>query len=689
MTRDARYDVLFEPVQLGPVTAKNRFYQVPHCNGMGYMYPNTWLAMRAEKAEGGWGVVCTEQAEIHYSSEGYQDTEVRIWDELDTPLLARMCEMVHEHGALAGIELTHNGMGEANHYSREVPMGPAHLPVRYDHSVQARAMDKADIKALRRWHRSAALRAKEAGFDIVYCYSGEDDPIAAHFISPRYNTRTDEYGGSLENRARLLKELIADTKDAVGDTCAVAVRLSIDELLGPIGLEAHSEAKEIVEILADLPDLWDFNLATFANDAGPSRFFNEGYQEDYVRHCRAVTQKPVVGVGRFTSPDTMVSQIKRGVLDMIGAVRPSIADPFLPKKIEEGRPDDIRECIGCNICVAHNQIGVPMRCTQNAAQGERFRRGWHPEIFPAKDTDDSFLIVGGGPAGLEAARVLGERGYAVTLAEASENLGGRVTRETAAFPGLAAWARVRDYRTYQIGRMADVAVYPASALTADDVLGFGATRVAIATGSRWRGDGVGHTAFRPLPGSDLPHVLTPDAIMDGALPDGPVLVYDDDHYYMGGVIAERLADAGREVTLVTPEDMVANWAERTLEQGFIQTRLLEKDVRLVTAHALSAIADGEVTLSCAYTGRERQHEAASVVLVTARLPEDGLYHALVADPGKLADAGIVDVTRIGDCFGPATIANAVHAGHRYGRELTWSWQDEAPFRRETPSPYSL
>ena len=689
MTRDARYDVLFESVQLGPVTTKNRFYQVPHCNGMGYMYPNTWLAMRAEKAEGGWGVVCTEQTEIHYSSEGYQDTETRIWDALDTPLLTRMCELVHEHGALAGIELTHNGMGEGNHYAREVPMGPAHLPVRYDYSVQARAMDKADIKALRRWHRSAALRARDAGFDIVYCYSGEDDPIAAHFISPRYNTRSDEYGGSLENRARLLKELIEDTKEAVGDRCAVAVRLSIDELLGPIGLEAHSEAKDIVEILADLPDLWDFNLASFANDAGSSRFFDEGYQEEYLRHCRAVTDKPVVGVGRFTSPDAMVSQIRRGMLDLIGAARPSIADPFLPKKIEEGRGEDIRECIGCNICIAHNSIGVPMRCTQNATQGERWRRGWHPEIFAPKETDDTFLIVGAGPAGLEAARVLGERGYQVTLAEARDELGGRVTRETAAFPSLGTWARVRDYRTYQVSQMANVEVFPASMMGAADVLGFGATRVAIATGSRWRRDGIGHDSYRPIPGSDLAHVMTPDDIMDGTLPDGPVVVYDDDHYYMASVVAERLADAGRQTVFVTPEDKVATWTDRTLEQGFIQANLLTKGVRVVTAHAMSRIANDDLELTCSYSGKTHRIAAAAVVLVTARLPVDELYLELTRDPERLKNAGIVDLTRIGDCFGPATIANAVHAGHRYGRELTWSWQDEAPFLREAPSRHSI
>ena len=130
------------------------------------------------------------------------------------------------------------------------------------------------------------------------------------------------------------------------------------------------------------------------------------------------TGKPVVGVGRFTSPDTMVRQIRSGVLDLIGAARPSIADPFLPKKIEEGRIDEIRECIGCNVCVATYAEGVPIRCTQNPTMGEEWRRGWHPERITAPGSDDRVLVVGAGPAGLECARALGQRGYGVTLADA-------------------------------------------------------------------------------------------------------------------------------------------------------------------------------------------------------------------------------------------------------------------------------
>ena len=273
---------------------------------------------------------------------------------------------------------------------------------------------------------------------------------------------------------RLLRELIEDTKDAVGAGCAVAVRFAVDELCGADGLQAHAEGREVIATLAELPDLWDVNVSDWANDSRTSRFAQEGYQEEFVRFVKTVTSKPVVGVGRFTSPDTMVSQIRRGVLDFIGAARPSIADPFLPNKIASGDIEDIRECIGCNECVSGDHTMTPIRCTQNPTMGEEWRRGWHPEKIPPRTGDDTFLIVGAGPAGLECARVLGRRGYAVHLVEGGERLGGRVSGE-ARLPGLAAWARVRDYRVGQLNKMAGVVILRGSVVSAEEVLEFGAT----------------------------------------------------------------------------------------------------------------------------------------------------------------------------------------------------------------------
>ena len=551
MSRDPRFDILFEPVRIGPVTAPNRFYQVPHCNGMGHQYPSSMAEMRAIKAEGGWGVVCTEECEIDYSSEISGTIEGRLWDDRDIPVLARMCDKVHAHGVLAGIELVHLGMHAANNYSREIPMGPSARPIDLPDPVHARAMDKEDIRALRRMHREAALRAKRAGFDIVYVYAGHDMATLMHFLSPDLNDRSDEYGGSLENRVRLLREVLEDTHEAVGDRCAVALRLAVDEMAGDKGRSAQGEGREIVEMLAELPDLWDVNVSGWENDSATSRFAAEGFQTDYISFVKSVTSKPVVGVGRFTSPDTMASMVRKGVLDLIGAARPSIADPFLPRKIEEGRAEDIRECIGCNICVSGDFLIHPMRCTQNPTMGEEWRRGWHPERIAPKTADESVLIVGAGPAGLEAARALGQRGYAVTLAEAGGAVGGRVTIESR-LPGLAAWKRVADYRDYQIGQMANVALYLESRLSAQEVLEFGADHVAIATGSIWAADGVGRANRRPIPAETGARIMTPDDICAGKAVQGPVLIFDDDHYYMGGVLAEKLRAAGHEVIYVTP-----------------------------------------------------------------------------------------------------------------------------------------
>ncbi len=380
----------------------------------------------------------------------------------------------------------------------------------------------------------------------------------------------------------------------------------------------------------------------------------------------------MVSVGRFTSPETMLRLVRKGVIDLVGAARPSIADPFLPQKIAEGREDEIRECIGCNICYSGDQTSTPVRCTQNPTMGEEWRKGWHPERIPARGSDASVLIVGGGPSGLEAAVSLGKRGYRVTLAEARTQLGGRVALEST-LPGLAEWGRVRDWRLGQIARLRNVEFVLGSVVDEEQILEFGADRVAIATGSRWRRDGVGRHLDDPVPGWDLPSVLTPDDIMAGARPSGPVVVFDDDHYYMGGVVAEALRLAGCTVTLVTPANEISTWTWRTDEQPRIQKRLLELDVTLVTGTSLARVTDDSVLLECVYTGRVREVAATSVVMTTSRIPEDALYRSLI---------GRITIQRIGDCDAPGTIATAVYSGHRYAREMDAAASSNLGFERE-------
>ena len=681
MARDPRYDILFEPIKIGPVTAPNRFYQVPHCNGMGRMFPDSMIAMRGMKAEGGWGIVTTEQCDFHPTGDVQPFTETSMWDEGDVPYLAAMVDAVHEHGSLAGIELVHNGDGSACLYSREVPIAPMHRPVeRLDHPVQARAMDLSDIRDYRRWHRNAALRARSAGFDLVVVYAGHDGTIPSHFLSREHNQRSDEYGGSLENRLRLFRELIEETKEAVGDTMGVVVRFAVDEMMGDKGLEWATEGREAVEMIAELPDMWDVNVSDWNNDSMTSRFAPEGYQEEYIAFVKKMTSKPVSTVGRYTSPDTMISAIRRGLVDVIGAARPSIADPFLPNKIKEGRPEDIRECIGCNICAAWNNLSAPSRCTQNPTMGEEWRKSWHPEKIPAKQSDAHILVVGAGPAGLEAAHGLGKRGYQVTLAEAGKEPGGRVTRESR-LPGLNEWARVRDYRLGQIQPMSNVEMFLESHLNAEQVLEFAADHVVLATGAYWRNDGVGRANRFAVPcatgaaGAAGAIALTPDDIMDGKRPEvpgSPVVIYDDDHYYMGSVIAELLVAEGYPVTLATQNSTVASWTEHTLEQGHIEKRLVEAGVTILARQQLCHIGAGSLKLTNTLTGEVTEHDG-TVVTVTSRLPRDELF-------SELKDK--VPVKRIGDCYGPSIIAAAVYEGHRFAREFDSIIDpDEVPFKR--------
>ncbi|HUE44936.1 MAG TPA: NAD(P)-binding protein [Aestuariivirgaceae bacterium] len=684
-TRDPHYDVLFEPVKIGPVTARNRFYQVPHCCGMGHRHPSSMAAMRGVKAEGGWAVVCTEETEIHHSAEITPYAEGRIWDAQDLPALAKMTDAVHAHGSLAGVELCHNGLHAPNHFSREVPLAPSHAVIDHTDPVQARAMDKIDIANLRRWHRNAALRARNAGFDIVYVYAGHDMTILQHFLSRRHNHRNDEYGGSLENRVRLIREILEDTHEAVGDRCAVAFRLAVDELLGADGLSAKGEGHDIVAMLAELPDLWDVNVSGWPNDSQTARFAEEGYQEPYVSFVKQLTTKPVVGVGRYTSPDSMVRVIRQGIMDMIGSARASIADPFLPKKIEDGRIDDIRECIGCNICAATDNFSAPIRCTQNPTMGEEWRRGWHPETIPPLGASERILVVGGGPSGLEAARALGQRGAEVTVAEGSQDWGGRSASE-ARLPGLASWGRVRDWRMGQLAPMANVAMYLASAMTADDVLQSGTPHVVLATGSFWRADAVGRTHRLGVKGLDAGPVLTPDHFLQGAGVEalaGPAVVFDDDGYYMGAILAELLVRAGHPTVYVTPHAEVSIWTHHTMEQTRIQARLIELGVAIHPHRALAGRTGDELELACVFTGRRETIACGTLVPVTSRLPEESLWLELTARRGEWAEAGIASVTRIGDCLAPGTIAAAVHSGHRFAREFGETIDpDVAPFRRE-------
>jgi dimethylamine/trimethylamine dehydrogenase len=671
MARNPRFDVLFEPVRIGPVTAPNRFYQVPHASGMTNALPQVRAAFRGVKAEGGWGVVCTGAVSIHPSSDDSPLPFASLWDDKDIRAHALMADAVHEHGALAGIELWHGGACSLNRTSRLAPLSPSGMPWLSTHlgfmgNLRPRSMDAADIRELRGWQAAGALRAMQAGFDIVYVYAGMGY-LPYEFLLPEYNQRTDAYGGSIENRTRLVRELLEVTRDAVGHRCGIALRISLEELRARPGVDAPSEAHEVVRLLGEIPDLWDVKMDSSPTDCAPSRFANEGSHEPIVNFIKPLTTKPVVGVGRFTSPDVMVSQVRRGILDLIGGARPSIADPFLPRKIDTGREHEIRECIGCNICISSWHDGVPVRCTQNPTAGEEWRRGWHPERFAPLRQQTSVLIVGGGPAGLECAVTLARRGCEVTVADAAKEFGGRLKFETR-LPGLATWGRVVDWRMSQLRARANVNLYPGGELCADEILALDHSHVVIATGARWTKMLFSPLEF-PVGDLDVPGVYTPEDLAAGIVPPAPVVVFDFDNYYLAGAIALQLAERAGEVAYVTTAGNASAWTFMTNELPLVHRALVKAGVRIHTLRRVTAFDGETVTLADVYSGTLARLACRSLVIVGMRKPRDELYHALVRRGAELKEAGILAVTRIGDALAPGAIVHAVHSGHRHAREF--------------------
>ncbi len=666
-----RYQILFEPVTIGPVTAPNRFYQVPHASGMTEANPRVRAAFRETKAEGGWGVVSTGAVSTHPSSDDSPLPFARLWDDNDIRSHAMTCDAIHQHGSLAAIELWHGGAAVMNRSSRLAPYSPSGIPWAATHvgfmgNQRPRVMDQKDIKDVIRWQVDAARRARSAGFDIVYIYAGMGY-LGYEFLLEEYNHRSDEYGGSTENRVRFVAELLEATKEAVGDDCGVALRISLEELRAKPSDHFESQAHEVVSLLSDLPDLWDVKMDSSPTDCGSSRFRAEGAHEPVIDFVKQVTDRPVVGVGRFTSPDTMVSQIKRGVLDLIGGARPSIADPFLPNKVREGREDEIRECIGCNICISSWHDGVPVRCTQNATAGEEWRKGWHPEKFDSPGSNDRILIVGGGPAGLEAALVAAKRGYRVAIADKASEMGGRLLFETR-LPGLNSWSRVQDYRLYALRQMGNVDIYTDSELGVEEVFALEYQRVAIATGARWT-RALYSSLEIPVGELNMPNVFTPDDLAAGTIPEGPVLVYDFDNYYLGGVIAEHLAAQGIATSYATPAGHASAWTIMTNELPFVQQALHRHNVAINTEALLDSFDGEQVQLANIFTGALTHISARSVVIVGLRLPNTDLFDALSEREPEWKETGIKSVDRIGDALAAGALVHATYSGHSYARQL--------------------
>ena len=683
---EPNHEILFEPVRIGPKTLRNRFYQVPFTTGFTNNRPYSEARHRALKAEGGWAAVSIGACSISEDADEWPVALARLWDESDARALAIAAEEIHSHGALAAIELHHGGAHAERRESRAVGIAPSQLASDM-HQVIPKAMTLEDIGRIQAdWARAAAV-ARAIGYDIVYVY-GAHSYLPMQFLSPYYNKRTDTYGGTFENRARFWLETLDLVRAAVGDDCAIVSRISVNAL-GPAGVE-RDEALRFIEAADPWVDMWDVNIGSiskWAYDSGASRFFDEGYQEEWTKGVRDVTAKPVCGVGRYTSPDLMARAVRDGILDVIGSARSSIADPFLPAKIASGRPDLVRECTGSNQCIARGRgspYALAIVCSQNPTAGEEYRRDWHPERFePAGNRHQNALVVGAGPAGLECATVLGRRGFdAVHLVEAAEDVGGHL-RWVRRLPGMGGWGRIVDHRQVLLDELANVEVITGRELSSTDVVAYGADLVIVATGAKWSPAGLDPLTHEPIPGADASaeHCLTPEQIMvEGkAPPEGAsVVVYDAEGYYCGVSLAEKLSREGHPVHYVTPLAIVAPYMEGTLEGTLMRTRLHELGVTMTTGTAVTGV-DGGAAITRSAFGETGSVDSQAVVLITQRQSSDGLFLELTAG-NRRTD---LPVYRIGDCVAPRIVADVLFDGHRLGREIDSA--DPArplPFRRE-------
>ena len=696
MTRDPRHDILFDPVPIGPKTMRNRFYQAPHCTSFGADRPGAQAHIRAMKAEGGWAAVNTEFCSVHPSADSLPLISARLWDEDDARNLGAMAELAHEHGALAGVELWHGGCVTGNLETRLPARSVSQLTDDSLYSTSCYELDKRGIREIQGHYVAAAKRAEAVGFDIVNVHGAEGGAITQHFLMAKYNRRTDEYGGSLENRARFWIETIEQVKEAVGDDCSITARLCIDTLNdSPLGIRAAVEAFGFIELADHLVDFWDLQAGPYVaaewagEDVVASRFAGEFSHRKYVEAVRGATRKPIAAVGRFTNADTMAEAVHSRVIDIIAAARPSIADPFLPRKIEEGRYDEIRECIGCNVCASRFPMATPIVCTQNATLGEEYRRGWHPEKFSkAANSEKTVLVVGAGPAGMECAMVLGKRGHsAVHLVDDQEALGGSM-RMISSYPKLGEWARVINYRQIQLDKLSNVDVIGKTHLDAEGVLTYGADIVVVATGARWRADGMNGPTQTPIPGAELDSVHTPEQVFaaGGRIDGERVLVYDTDGYFTAVAMAEMLMAAGKQVTVVTPFANFAMYMFFTGEGFRVNRELRAEGATIVPGHLVNEIGAGSVRGQGIWSPDPVEWDADGVVLVTQREPCDALFHEVNADPDRLAAEEIEAVYRVGDCLAPRLIAENIFDGHRLAREIDSENPGEAlPFIRELPS----
>jgi 2,4-dienoyl-CoA reductase-like NADH-dependent reductase (Old Yellow Enzyme family) len=664
------YPRLFEPLRVGPLELRNRVICGAHFTmftepnpvwGEPGFYGRRYGRYLADRARGGVAAVIAGETAVSPNTAYKMPNNANGWDEACVPHYRELTSQVHEHGALAFIQLTHSGAMMLGNWSKEVAVAPSVSP---DYFETPKAMERADIDEAIDYHVRCAKNAVAGGFDGIEIQSAHGY-LLHQFLSPKFNYRTDEYGGSLENRMRFGVEVATAVREAVGDAVAVGIRLVGDdeEAHGP-GLTAD-DCAEVAARYEDLGLVDYLNVSVGIGGIGMVR-------TNYAPHCfgvyaahtikKAVRDTPVFTVHRILTPDEAEHILEQHESDGITLVRALIADPEWVNKARDGRAEEIRRCTGINqSCYGNLLQSMPISCVQNPAVGREHDLGLGT-LEPAAHTK-KVVVVGGGPGGMEAAWVAAARGHDVTLLERDEELGGAL-RWAARLPGREEIGEIARWRIGECERRG-VDFRTGVTADADAVRALAPDAVVVATGGRPTKDGRSAYHPMPVPGSDQPWVLDHvDALRrvlaePAALGRRIVLLDAVGHVQAIG-LGEMLARHGHEATCVTPLPVPMALDGET--QAAVLPRAVQAGMTWRPNTAMAAIGDHEVTLVdvLARTFETISH-VDTVVIRTNGLPDDALYHEL---------AGTVpELVRVGDAIAVRPVDRAVYDGHLAGRAL--------------------
>ncbi len=656
-----QYQYLFTPIRIGQTIIPNRIVFAAHLTNLAEdNLPGSRLtAYYAERARGGCGLIITEEQSVHPSDWAYQKL-IHGFDPHVVPAYRRLTRAVNEHGTRIFAQLNHNGMQSNSIYSRRPVIGPSPLPDPI-HREMCKEAEPEEIAEIVRGYALVARHVREGGFDGAELQSSHSS-LMRQFFSPYYNRRTDAYGGSLDNRMRFAMEVIQAIRAEVGRDFTLGIRLCGDELI-PAGLTLD-EVCEIARRLESTGQLAFINtsIGEFHNlyMVEGSMHTPPGYQLFVSAGIREVVKLPVFCTGRIKDPVQAERILREGLADMVDVVRGQICDPAFTRKAREGHTEAIRLCISCNqYCIGRMGLNLSLGCIQTPATGNELT---FPPISVTRSTPKgrrpTLIVVGAGPAGMQAAKVAAQRGFRVKLYERNHELGGQINL-LVRVPNRVEFGDAARNLQREILE-AGVEVETGVEVTAEQIEREHPDAVIIATGSQ--------PELPQISGTDLPHVATVWQVLQGekeAQPGDYVLLYDQIGFHQASSIAELLAEKGCIVEIVTPQFYVGGDLSVTLDIELWYRRALAKHMRLTPNYFLASLDFESATIINNYTGQPRQLEhLALAVLVTPQKANDTLYHEL---QGK-----IKQLHRVGDCVAPRRVEHAILDGERAARALVLS-----------------